>query len=53
MSGTDEPTAVLVIRAWGEEERVVARLTQTTDADEPGREQRTAAGEEAILEAVA
>jgi len=53
MSGTDEPTAVLVIRAWGEEERVVARLTQTSDADEPGREEHAAAGEQAILDAVA
>lgn len=53
----DERTAVLVIRAWREdgpdESRVLARLTRTTNADEPGREESVAAGEEAILDAVA
>ena len=53
MSGADERTAVLVIRAWREDGRVVARLTQTSDADEPGREEHAAAGEQAILDAVA
>ena len=49
-----ERTAVLVIRAWREaDEPVRARLTETLDADEPAWEERGAAGEAAILAAVA
>jgi hypothetical protein len=54
MTAKDERTAVLVLRAWIEEDdRVRARLTETLDADEPGWDERGAEGEEAILAAVA
>jgi hypothetical protein len=53
-TANDEQTAVLVIRAWrDDDEPVRARLTETLDADEPGWEERGAEGEEAILAAVA
>ena len=49
-----ERTAVLVIRAWREPGADVrARLTLTVDAGEPGWEERAAAGDDAILAAVA
>jgi hypothetical protein len=54
---SDERTAVLVIRAWREGDAagapLLARLTRSDDADAPGREERVAAGEEAILALVA
>jgi hypothetical protein len=56
MRRSDDRSAVLVIRAWHEPGsdpvQVRARLTQTTDADTPGWEQASAAGEDAILAAV-
>lgn len=56
MTADDEHAAVAVIRVWREAGaapgELRARLTQTTDADAPGWEERVAAGEEGILEAV-
>lgn len=56
MTAEDEHAAVLVIRVWRESGAepgdLRARLTETLDVDEPGWEERAAAGEEAILAAV-
>jgi hypothetical protein len=56
MRRSDDRSAVLVIRAWHEPGsspiEVRARLTQTTDADQPGWEQAAVQGEEQVLAAV-
>jgi hypothetical protein len=56
MAADDEHAAVAVIRVWreagAEPGDLRARLTQTVDADAPGWEERVAAGEDGILDAV-
>lgn len=56
MAGSEERTAVLVVRAWteaGAQGSLRARVTCTLDVSEPGEEQTvTAASEQEIVEAV-
>ena len=56
MRQDDDRSAALVIRAWHEPgappEEIRARLTQTPDTAEPGREESVALGEDAIVDAV-
>ena len=49
----DEQSAVLVLRVWREAGTTLrARITMTANADEPGRTETAAAGDEDILAVV-
>jgi len=56
VAGSEERTAVLVVRAWteaGAQRSLRARVTCTLDVSEPGDEQTfTAASEQEIVKAV-